>query len=293
MGMQEQTLAVQRMQAYIDAHLFGRITLADLAGACHYSPWYAYRLFTQWLRRTPAEYIRKLRLTRSAWKLRETGRTVADVAFAVGFQSVDGYQRAFHAEFGCNPSQYAARPMPLYLFPPYPPYLPNEQKENHMNSTSIIFVQPMAKPERTVLIKRGIQAADYMQYCEEVGCDIWGYLTSVPNALEAPMGLWMPSAMTPQGTSSYVQGVALAASAGAQIPEGFDLITLPAATYLQFQGEPFAEEDYAEAIDTVWAAIRKYDPAQHGYEWDASQPRIQLEPIGSRGYIEWVPVRPL
>ena len=30
-----------------------------------------------------------------------------------------------------------------------------------------------------------------------------------------------------------------------------------------------------------------------GYEWDESNPRIQLEPIGERGYIELVPVKKL
>ena len=37
--------AVQRMQDYIAAHLTEAITLADLARAAFYSPWYAARLF--------------------------------------------------------------------------------------------------------------------------------------------------------------------------------------------------------------------------------------------------------
>lgn len=30
----------------------------------------------------------------------------------------------------------------------------------------------------------------------------------------------------------------------------------------------------------------KYNPANIGYKWDNTNPRIQLEPIGERGYIE-------
>ena len=41
------------------------------------------------------------------------------VAFDFGFGSVDGYQRAFRKEFGCNPKEYAANPIPLHLFTPY------------------------------------------------------------------------------------------------------------------------------------------------------------------------------
>ena len=60
-----------------------------------------------------------------------------------------------------------------------------------------------------------------------------------------------------------------------------------------FQGEPFAEEDYREAILAVQQAMDRYAPEAIGRAWDDSQPRIQLEPKGSRGYIELRAVRPL
>lgn len=71
-----------------------------------------------------------------------------------------------------------------------------------------------------------------------------------------------------------------------EIPGGFDLITLPEADYLMFQGEPFCEEDYCEAIAAVQNAMDKYTPAVIGYAWDDENPRVQLEPRGERGYIE-------
>ena len=70
------------------------------------------------------------------------------------------------------------------------------------------------------------------------------------------------------------------------VPDGFEVIELPACQYLMFQGEPFAEEDYGKAIQEIWDAEKKYDPSVIGYAWDNSNPRIQLEPIGARGYIE-------
>lgn len=53
-----------------------------------------------------------------------------------------------------------------------------------------------------------------------------------------------------------------------------------------FQGEPFAEEDFCEAIQAVQEAMDRYDPGLIGYRWDDENPRIQLEPRGGRGYIE-------
>lgn len=50
-----------------------------------------------------------------------------------------------------------------------------------------------------------------------------------------------------------------------------------------FQGEPFEEEDYGQAIGQTLKAKEKYDPSVLGYAWDDDNPRIQLEPIGQRG----------
>lgn len=112
-------MAVHRMQEYIQAHLYEEITQADLASAASYSPWYSYRLFTRWINLTPADYIRRLRLSKSALKLRDSQCKVSEIAFEVGFDSVDGYQRAFFREFGCNPREYAKNPIPIGLFIPY------------------------------------------------------------------------------------------------------------------------------------------------------------------------------
>ena len=50
-------------------------------------------------------------------------------------------------------------------------------------------------------------------------------------------------------------------------------------------------EDYEQAILQVREAIERYQPSVIGCAWDDANPRIQLEPIGSRGYIELLPVK--
>jgi len=289
--MQEHVEAVQRMQDYIESHLNENITLADLARVSLFSPWYSYRLFTKWVNQTPAEYIRRLRLAKSALILRDEECRITDVAFELGFGSVDGYQRAFYREFGCNPSEYALNPVPLPLFIPYGVVYREIRKEKKMDNIKSVFVQVVEKPARKVIIKRGIKADEYFSYCEEVGCDVWGMLTSMKSISGEPVCLWLPRALRRAGTSEYVQGVEVAGDYDGIIPEGFEVIELPKSKYLMFKGEPFAEEDYAEAIMQVQEAMEKYDPAGVGYQWDDSNPRTQLEPIGTRGYIELMPIK--
>ncbi len=290
--MKEQVIAVQRMQDYIDLHLHENVTLAELSKASLFSPWYSYRLFKQYTNLTPADYIRRLRLSKSALRLRDESCKIIDVAYDLGFGSVDGYQRAFFREFGCNPGDYSEKPVPLSLFTPYGvKYRELRKEKNTMEPVKSIFIQVIEKPARRIILKRGVNASDYFAYCEEVGCETWGLLTSMKSISNEPVSLWLPRPYRKPGTSEYVQGVEVAVDYDGEIPEGFDVIELPKSLYLMFQGEPFEEEKYCEAIVQLQTAIENYDPAVVGYAWDDSNPRIQLEPIGTRGYIELWPIR--
>lgn len=155
-----------------------------------------------------------------------------------------------------------------------------------MKDTQTIFVQKIHKPERLCIIKRAVHAEDYFPYCEEVSCDIWGILMSMKSLCGEPVCMWLPERYKMPNTSTYVQGVEEELDYPGIIPEGFDVIRLPEADYLMFQGEPFREEDYCEAIQSVQRAMDEYDPTVIGCEWDDENPRIQLEPRGKRGYIE-------
>ena len=289
--MDEHIEAVQRMQDYIKANLDNNITTADLASVSRYSPWYSYRLFVDLLHMTPAVYIRRLRLSKSALRLRDEKVKIIDVALDSGFESVDGYQRAFYKEFGCNPYEYSIRPTPIYLFKPYGIKYANRKESKDMSEVKSVFVQVIEKPERKVIIKRGKEATEYFKYSEEVGCDVWGLLCSMKSICGEPVCRWLPSQHILPGTSEYVQGVEVSTDYSGQIPDGFDVVELPKCKYLMFQGEPFEEENFEEAIKEIWAAIEKYNPSSIGYTWDKANPRIQLEPIGARGYIELHPIK--
>ena len=284
--MTEQILAVQKMQDYIEAHLAEEITLAVLADICSLSPWYAHRLFREHTGYAPAEYIRRMRLAKSALRLKTEHAKIIDVAFDLGFASVDGYTRAFRKEFGINPGEYAKSPVPIKLFVAYGVKFKELRKEFSLVTNQNVFIQVIHKPRRKVIIKRGIKADNYFDYCGEVGCDVWGTLLSMDSLCGEPVCLWLPEQYKLPETSTYVQGVEVAADYDGVIPEGFDVITLPETDYLMFQGEPFNEEDYCDAIFAVQTAMDRYEPSVIGYCWDDLNPRIQLEPRGERGYIE-------
>jgi transcriptional regulator, AraC family len=300
MESRERVKAVQRMQDYIEEHLTESITLYMLANAAGYSPWHSARIFKELTGKTPFEYIRILRLSRAAIRLRDEDIRIINVAFDFVFDSHEGFTRAFSKQFGMTPQYYSKNTPPLKLFMParirdY--YLKMQKGEEIMAenaNVNTVFVQVVDRPERKLIIKRGIKATHYFEYCEEVGCDIWGILSSIKEAMYEPIGMWMPENLRQPGTSIYAQGVEVPVDYAGEVPEGFELIDLPACKMMVFQGQPYDDEKFEEAIGELWEVMKNYNPELYGFSWaDEDGPRFQLAPMGYRGYIEARPVKQL
>jgi AraC family transcriptional regulator len=292
--------AVQRMQSYIESHLNEPITLHMLADAAGYSPWHSAKIFKALMGKSPFEYIRAVRLSRAAARLRDEEVKIIDVAFDFVFDSHEGFTRAFSKQFGFTPQRFSQKKPPIKMFFPsnireyYLALQKGEYKMSESLKTSAIFVQVVDRPARKLIIKRGIKAADYYAYCEEVGCEVWDVLTGIKQAIYEPIGMWLPGNLQKPGTSLYAQGVEVALDYSGPVPEGFELINLPACKMMIFQGQPYDDAHFEEAIGSLWETIKNYNPEIYGFRWaDEDGPRFQMEPQGYRGYIEGRPVRPL
>lgn len=294
----EKINAVQRMQDYIGEHINEPITLYILAKAAGYSPWHSGRIFKELIGKTPFEYIRDLRLSEAAIKIRDENIKIIDVALDFAFDSHEGFTRAFSKYFGMTPKYYCKNTPPVKLFMPYrirDYYLTLQRGEGTMkqnSNASTVFVQVVDRPARKMILKRGIRATHYFEYCEEVGCDIWGIISSIRESLYEPIGVWLPENMRMSGTSIYAQGVEVPMDYAGEIPEGFDIIDLPSCKMMVFQGQPYEDDKFEDAIGELWEVMKTYNPEVYGFRWaDEDAPRFQLMPMGYRGYIEARPVR--
>lgn len=286
------------MQEYIEENIQKPITLRDLAAAAGYSPWHAARMFKDVTAKAPFEYIRALRLSKAAVMLRDENSRVIDVAFDFVFNSHEGFTRAFSKQFGVSPKKFSKESLSVQLFMPervrdyYLNLQRGEIKMSNTNSAKTVFVQVVERPARKVILKRGVKATHYFEYCEEVGCDVFEVLTDIKEALYEPIGMWLPQNMIKEGTSEYVQGVEMTADYNGPLPDGYEIIDLSACQMMIFQGEPFDDDKFGEAIEDLWETMKRYDPHLYGFEWaDDEAPRFQLAPKGYRGYIEARPVR--
>ncbi|MDD5190389.1 MAG: AraC family transcriptional regulator, partial [Dehalococcoidales bacterium] len=285
-------------------HLGDPISLNALAKIAGYSPWHAARTFKELTGKAPFEYIRARRMTQAASKLQQGGVRIVDVALDFVFESHEGFTRAFTREFGVSPYIYSMNKPPLKLF--MPPgvrdiYLNKKQGEPEMpakNKQNTVIIQVIDRPARKLILKRGSKATNYFEYCEETGCDegnindVWRLLSGIKEALYEPIGMWLPENLRNHGTSIYCQGVEVAKGFKGKLPAGFEIIDLPPCKMMIFQGQPYDDDNFEEAISNLWEVMKTFDPKLYGFEWaDEDGPRFQLEPMGYRGYIEARPVR--
>lgn len=296
--------AVQRMQDYIVSHLDGEITLEALGRAAGYSSFHCIRIFKELTGKTPFDYIRALRLTRAAQTLRDSNERVLDVALDSGFDSQDGFARAFARQFAIAPRDYRRQLPPVSYFTYYPirnsclmmaeqQALPQERMEQMMTQEKKEALQPerqapavpgavtvtrVERPARRLILLRAKQATDYMTYCGEMGCDWEGLLNSIPEKMDHAALLTLPRPLTSPGTSGCAAGIEVPAGYAKPLPEGYEVLDLPPCTMLYFQGMPFErDEDFCTAIEIVAEAIAQYPLAQYGLELDSdAAPRFNF-----------------
>jgi len=269
----DKVAAVSRMQAYIEARAGEKITLDALSSVAGYSKYHAARIFKELTGMTPFETIRALRLTRAAQALRDAGDTVLGIALENGFDSHDGFTRAFARLFDITPKRYGRETPPVPYFIPhnigaYYRILEGNNMEN-ANIPATVTVTPVERPARKLILLRARKTAggDYFAYCEEMGCDWEGLLNSIPEKFADAALLTLDKSMVKPGTSDTAAGVEVPANYAKPIPDGYDVIDLPPCTMLYFQGAKYEnEDDFCTAIDIVWDAVDAYDATHYGWK---------------------------
>ena len=295
----EKVNAVDRMQKYIVSHIDGEITMQDLSRAAGYSLWHSIRIFKELLGKTPFEYIRALRLTTAAKELRDSNEKVIHVALNGGFDSHDGFTRAFSKQFDITPKKYRSEKPPVSYFTYYPvrDYYFYTKKRNDKvmkkEFSCTVVVQAVCRPERKLILLRSEKATDYFSFCEEKGCDWDGLLNSISEKLDNAAILELPKSLVKDGTSACAAGIEVPQDYNKPLPEGHEVLDLPPCTMLYFNGMPFEnEEDFCKAIDVVFEAIETYQPDAYGYTYaDEIAPKFNFGASSKTGAKVAVPAR--
>jgi AraC family transcriptional regulator len=128
-------------------------SLEDMADDAYASPYHFNRLLSRGAGEAPVTMRRRVMLERAAWQLRQ-GSTVTDAAWAAGYESVEGFSRAFVRAFGHPPSTPASghwlpAPNGIHFHPPMSLWV--HTAENPMNPLTEQLVQHDVDDTRSLL----------------------------------------------------------------------------------------------------------------------------------------------
>ncbi len=106
-------MTIYKMTGFIHQNYDHKITLDDIASAGTVCRSRCCELFSKYLAQTPNTYLIRYRIHKSCEMLRETNRSILEIANTCGFQSPSYFSYVFHKETGFVPQDYRKQAYPL------------------------------------------------------------------------------------------------------------------------------------------------------------------------------------
>ena len=96
----------RKMTLYIYEHYAEHLTLEKIAQAGLVSKSTCIRLFKEYTGKSPIDFLNRYRLEVSSQLLKNSHRSITDIAFECGFSQASYFNRQFKKEYGSSPNQY-------------------------------------------------------------------------------------------------------------------------------------------------------------------------------------------
>lgn len=164
------TTGRDRLRELLDSVLDeNNTTLSAMAQGAFASPFHFSRQFSRGTGESPVAMRRRVLLERAAWQL-SGGAAVTEVAFASGYDSVEGFSRAYSRAYGHPPSATPAasrtRWLPavngIHFHPPMSLWVEGEPKGRHdMDPTSLLLHHDVEDTRELLDMAKGLDEHRY------------------------------------------------------------------------------------------------------------------------------------
>ncbi len=95
--------------SFMHRKLADKLTVNELAEVAHTSPSHFTKLFKEYTRKTPVEYLNYLRIEKAKRLLKHTGMNLTEIAFDCGFTSSSYFSHTFIEAVRLTPGEYRKR----------------------------------------------------------------------------------------------------------------------------------------------------------------------------------------
>lgn len=276
------------------------LTLRFLSRRLGYSEFYTTRKFKEISGMKFRDYLRQRKLAFALKEVRDSEKSLLDIAFNYSFSSHEAFTRAFKGTYGVTPSEYRKKPKLVVLrtkINPFDRYFLGLGEIGMMKSTDDVKIYFVTIPAHKFLHIKNYESNGYWDFWQKQSliqgqdCEtICGLLDSIKGKLDddggsesnGGSGQIMAYINDPDGrlcdwgiprTECY--GTRLPFDYKGEVPPQMLMIDVPEAEYIVFEHGAFDYEQENRSVEEkIEKAMATFDFAGTGYCFDTSPGRI-------------------
>lgn len=292
--MNKHTEIVESARKFIELNIEKGVSPDETAGATNYSLKQLNRVFSMITGLTLGEYIRWNKLTRALFDLKYSDTPIIDIAHKYGYESQEGFTRAFKDNFSINPGVYrktkqqvTAKNWHINQFIHQAAHdALNKGVYKRENVESWIIV----KPDRIwASARRNIENLPVSAFYDICGLEgLMNRTGMLPNVIFEG-GAYLPKNQVNQ----LCFGVEVEADYPLDLLSEFEIIHIPQSKYVVFNCPKYPIENHGDVIHSTWSAQKDYDIKAQGLKWDYINAPIFEQDNEETGYTLLFPVTEL
>lgn len=308
---------VDEIDECIKNHNDEALTLRSLSRRLGYSEFYTTRKFKEISGMQLRDYLRRRRLAFAFKEVRDSDKSLLDIAFEYGFSSHEAFTRAFKTAYGATPSAQRKEPKPVVLrtkLNPFDRYLFGWGELGMIVSNDDVNRYFVTIPAHKYVHVKNYESNGYWDFWEKQNAipgqdyeTVCGLLDSLKGKLDDDGGSEVNSGsgqiiayiFEPEGRlcdwgipRSECYGARLPADWDGEVPPNMLVMDVPEAEYLVFDHGPFDYEQENRSVEEqMEEAMATFDFTGTGYCYDTEPGRILYLYYDPERY--WKYVRPV
>ena len=311
-------IIVNEIDRCIKNHDDEALTLRELSGRLRYSEFYTTRKFREISGMPFRDYMRNRKLAFALKEVRDSEKSLLEIALDYGFSSHEAFTRAFKGTYGVTPSAYRKEPGPVVLrtkINPFDRYFFGLGEIGMIKSQDGVKIYFITIPAHKFLHIKNYESNGYWDFWQKQnlipGQDydtVCGLLDSIKGKLDdgggseanSGSGQIMAYINDPKGRlcgwgipRTECWGVRLPADYQGEVPPQMYLADIPEGEYVVFEHGPFDYEQENRSVEEkIEQAMAAFDYTGTGYCLDTTPGRIMYFYYNPEQYFKYIrPVR--
>lgn len=290
------------------------LTLRFLSRKLGYSEFYTTKKFKEISGIQFRDYLRNRKLVFALKEVRDSDKSLLDIAFDYGFSSHEAFTRAFKGTYGVTPSEYRKNPKPVVLrtkITPFDRYFLGLGEIGMIKSTDGVKIYFATIPAHKFLYIKNNESNGYWDFWRKQslipGQDhetICGLLDSIKGKLdddggsEANCGSGQIMAYMNDSDGRLCDwgilrtecwGVRLPFDYKGELPPQMLMVDIPEAEYIIFEHGPFNyEQENCSVEEKIEMAMATFDYTGNGYCLDITPGRIMYFYYDPEQYFKYI-----